>query len=79
MVNVNFYRSLTGSKTPASRLSVIKGRISGGQTARKGPIGSTNNQLVKNPPLIEVSLYLLKEKRLYGNAMARGADIYPSA
>ncbi|WP_200870004.1 hypothetical protein [Cytobacillus firmus] len=35
--------------------------MSEGQTARKGPIGSTNNQQgEKHSPLIEVSLYLIK-------------------
>jgi len=32
-------------------------RISGGSTARKGPIGSTNNQWGEKTPLIEVSPY----------------------
>jgi len=37
------------------------GSVSGGSTARKSPIGSTNNQWgMKKPPLIEVSLYMLK-------------------
>ncbi|TQS76433.1 hypothetical protein DX933_00895 [Ornithinibacillus gellani] len=31
--------------------------VSGGSTASKGLIGSTNNQWWKNAPLIEVSLY----------------------
>ncbi|XIH31669.1 hypothetical protein C1N70_04920 [Cytobacillus firmus] len=39
-----FYRSLTGSKAPTSKTQRNQSRISGGQTARKGPIGSTNNQ-----------------------------------
>ncbi|WP_236736076.1 hypothetical protein [Bacillus mycoides] len=33
-------------------------KLGGSRTARKCPIGSTNNQREKtNPPLIEVSLY----------------------
>ncbi|TQS70515.1 hypothetical protein DX933_17240 [Ornithinibacillus gellani] len=38
---------------------MITGLVSGGSTASKGLIGSTNNQWgeVQKPPLIEVSLY----------------------
>ncbi|WP_275950876.1 hypothetical protein [Cytobacillus citreus] len=38
-------------------------RVSGGSTARKGPIGSTNHQWgdEEKPPLMEVSLYIKKE------------------
>jgi hypothetical protein len=54
----SFYPALTGSKIPTSRLRGNPIRISGGLTARKSPIGSTNNQWgMKKPPLIEVSLY----------------------
>ncbi|QED46229.1 hypothetical protein FSZ17_02430 [Cytobacillus dafuensis] len=38
------YRRLTGSKTPTSKLRENQRNLSGGSTARKGPIGSTNHQ-----------------------------------
>ncbi|WP_431163956.1 hypothetical protein [Bacillus cereus] len=44
-------RSLPQNSTNAKKLGE-------GSTARKSPIGSTNNQWeMKNPPLIKVSLY----------------------
>ncbi|QED49990.1 hypothetical protein FSZ17_03640 [Cytobacillus dafuensis] len=38
------YRRLTGSKTPTSRFQENQRNLSGGSTARKGPIGSTIHQ-----------------------------------
>ena len=38
------YRRLTGSKTPISRSKVKLKILSGGTTARKCPISSSNNQ-----------------------------------
>ncbi|MDD1368757.1 hypothetical protein PTB13_12195, partial [Bacillus sp. MHSD17] len=45
-----FIPHLTGSKTPASKFSESK-EVRWGSTARKSPIGSTNNQwgMNKNP------------------------------
>jgi len=55
-----FDPALTGSMIPLQCLAKA-GSVSGGSTARKSPIGSTNNQWgMKKPPLIEVSLYMLK-------------------
>ena len=58
MIYLLFYPALTGSKTPPQCLR--KSRSVGGRsTARKSPIGSTNNQWgMRKTPLIEVSLYL---------------------
>jgi len=41
------YPALTGSKTPTSKFSGSK-EVSWGSTARKRPIGSTNNQWEMN-------------------------------
>ncbi|MED1382395.1 hypothetical protein [Bacillus mycoides] len=38
-----FYPALTGSKTPPQNSAEAK-KLGGGSTARKSPIGSTNNQ-----------------------------------
>ncbi|PFX72306.1 hypothetical protein COL39_19650 [Bacillus cereus] len=54
----SFYPALTGSKIPPQNSAEAK-KLGGGFTARKSPIGSTNNQWGMNPPLIKVSLYLL--------------------
>ncbi|WP_177177396.1 hypothetical protein [Bacillus sp. MUM 116] len=50
--------------------------ISGGSTARKSPIGSTNNQCGwKNSPLIEVSPYIARERgKLNAKRNAPGCD-----
>ncbi|WP_043314320.1 hypothetical protein [Bacillus cereus] len=51
------YPALTGSKTPTSKFGWSK-EVGGRSTARKRPIGSTNNQWEgTKPPLIKVSLY----------------------
>ncbi|PFD35538.1 hypothetical protein CN285_23635 [Bacillus cereus] len=51
--------ALTGSKTPTSKFGCKAKGLGGRSTARKSPIGSTNNQWGMNkPPLIKVSLYL---------------------
>ncbi|OOL11911.1 hypothetical protein BHL37_15125 [Bacillus cereus] len=50
------YPALTGSKTPTSKFSGSK-EVRRESTARKCPIGSTNNQRGM-PPLIKVSLYV---------------------
>ncbi|MBS9801717.1 hypothetical protein J4052_01825 [Bacillus toyonensis] len=39
----NIYPALTGSKTPPQNSEKAK-KLGGGSTARKSPIGSTNNQ-----------------------------------
>ncbi|PFB30213.1 hypothetical protein [Bacillus cereus] len=44
-----FYPVLTGSKTPTLKLAVAK-KLGGRSTARKDPIGSTNNQWGMNKP-----------------------------
>ncbi|OTY16535.1 hypothetical protein B5P41_10720 [Bacillus sp. SRB_28] len=52
------YPALTGSKTPTSKFGECE-EVRWEITARKCPIGSTNNQWGKDtPPLIKVSLYL---------------------
>jgi len=40
---IKVYPALTGSKTPLQNSAKAKG-LGGGLTARKSPIGSTNNQ-----------------------------------
>ncbi|QDQ09035.1 hypothetical protein EKQ63_09245 [Bacillus sp. BD59S] len=53
----SFTPLLTGSKTPPQNSATAK-KLVLGSTARKSPIGSTNNQRGINiPPLIKVSLY----------------------
>ncbi|MBG9449221.1 hypothetical protein ABE67_07725 [Cytobacillus firmus] len=49
LIEVSLYRSLTGSKPPLWD-SAESEEDKWGQTARKGPIGSTNNQRGKSPP-----------------------------
>ncbi|QWH14992.1 hypothetical protein EXW38_22840 [Bacillus mycoides] len=39
-----FYPALTGSKTPTSKFGCKAKKLGGRSTARKSPIGSTNNQ-----------------------------------
>ncbi|QED49636.1 hypothetical protein FSZ17_21510 [Cytobacillus dafuensis] len=56
-MEVSLYRRLTGSKTPATRLRENQRNLSGGSTARKGPIGSTNHPWWMKPPLMEVLLH----------------------
>ncbi|OTW84517.1 hypothetical protein BK702_21715 [Bacillus thuringiensis serovar cameroun] len=53
-----FYPALTGSKTSTLKSSECRDEV-GRLTARKSPIGSTNNQWggTTPPPLIKVSLY----------------------
>ncbi|PGK36916.1 hypothetical protein CN907_17110 [Bacillus anthracis] len=51
------YPALTGSKLPASKFSESK-EVRWESTARKSPIGSTNNQWGMPPLLIKVSLYI---------------------
>ncbi|PDY87050.1 hypothetical protein CON09_24915 [Bacillus anthracis] len=54
-----FYPALTGSKTPTLKLGYEAKQLGGRSTARKCPIGSTNNHLgLKDSPMIKVSLYL---------------------
>ncbi len=56
-----FYPALTGSKIPAQNSAKAK-KLGGKSTARKSPIGSTNNPWgMKNPPRIKVSLYKYSE------------------
>ena len=43
-VEIRFYRRLTGCKTPTSGIRGESRIISGGSTASKSAIGSTNNQ-----------------------------------
>ncbi|WP_170955046.1 hypothetical protein [Bacillus cereus] len=43
------YPALTGSKTPTSKFGWAK-KLGGRSTARKSPIGSTNNQWVMKKP-----------------------------
>jgi hypothetical protein len=51
-----FYPALTGSKIPAQNSAKAK-KLGGKSTARKSPIGSTNNPWgMKNPPRMKVSL-----------------------
>ncbi|OUA04586.1 hypothetical protein BK772_27120 [Bacillus thuringiensis serovar finitimus] len=50
------YPVLTGSKTPTSKSSEYN-EVRWEITARKYPIGSTNNQSGDSPTLIKVSLY----------------------
>ncbi|PFM63959.1 hypothetical protein COJ48_13430 [Bacillus cereus] len=58
MIYYRFCPALTGSKTPTSKFRCKAKELGGRSTARKSPIGSTNNQWGMNPPLIKVSLYL---------------------
>ncbi|GAB6470547.1 hypothetical protein bcgnr5384_27090 [Bacillus cereus] len=56
-----FYPALTGSKIPPQNSAKAK-KLGVGSTARKSPIGSTNNPCgMKNPPRIKVSLYKYSE------------------
>ncbi|QWG28677.1 hypothetical protein E0M25_05005 [Bacillus mycoides] len=58
----SFYPALTGSKASLSKFSKTR-KLGGSSTARKSPIGSTNNQWVEKLPLIKVSLYFSKLRR----------------
>ncbi|OTX87290.1 hypothetical protein BK730_17965 [Bacillus wiedmannii] len=56
-VQNHIYPALTGSKTPTSNFGECE-EVRWEITARKSPIGSTNNQWGwTKPPLIKVSLY----------------------
>ncbi|ATI54008.1 hypothetical protein CPZ32_11840 [Bacillus cereus] len=44
---------------PPPQNSAKAKKLGGESTARKSPIGSTNNQWGMNPPLIKVSLYFI--------------------
>jgi len=43
LIKVSLYPALTGSKTPTSKFRCAK-ELGGRSTARKSPIGSTNNK-----------------------------------
>ncbi len=61
-----FYPALTGSKPPTSKFGCKAKKLGRRLTARKSPIGSTNNQWGRTKsPLIKVSLYLLLECKNY--------------
>ncbi|KAB2374070.1 hypothetical protein COL26_06610 [Bacillus thuringiensis] len=76
MNDTNFYPALTGSKTPTPKCGEY-GKSRWETTARKCPIGSTNNQWEGTKhPLIKVSLYYKNQRRQFSNGyLARFSTI----